>query len=280
MTGGRASLIWLALLACGVGLFAIAWLTPHLQRIADQSESLGRLELEGEQLAARVQELTTELNRLLAGEESPERVPPEELDAARAGLQAEKARRLRDVRLLAETQRELEEARLTIAELQAKVEDLQDAVRRLESRNRALAEAEAALREQLERSSRVIAAMRAELKSNQERLVKLEARNRTLREQNQKLSRRIERTGTLLTNLERLQRRRENILANIARRYREVSDEYRALALRLGTADERDTEQSLDLGRMENALSLADEDFRTLETLQARANRILEELSK
>ena len=280
MTGGRASLIWLVAVACGVGVFAMAWLAPHLERIAEQSESLGRLEREGEELAARVDELTAELNRLLAGEKTAAEIPPEELDAIRAGLQAEKARRLRDVRLLAETQKQLEEARLTIAELQGKIEDLQAAVSQLENRNRALAEAEASLREQLERSSRVIAAMRAELKSNQERLVKLEARNRRLREENQKLSRRIERTRKLLASLERLQRRRENILANIARRYREVSDEYRALALRLGTAEQRAAEQSLDLGRIENALSLADEDFRTLETLQARAGRILDELAK
>ncbi len=280
MTGSRASLIWLALVACGIGLFTLAWIAPHLQRVAEQSESLGRLEKEGEQLAAQVEELTAELNRLLAGEKAPGQAPSGELDSIRAGLQAEKARRLRDVRLLADSQRQLEQARLTIAELQGKVEDLQEAVGRLENRNRTLAEAEANLREQLERSSRVIAAMRAELKSNQERLVKLEARNRTLREENQKLSRQIERTRKLLANLEQVQRRRENILANIARRYREVSDEYRALALRLDTADQREVEPSVDLGRIENALSLADEDFRALETLQARASRILDEIGR
>lgn len=273
-------MIWLVAVACGVGLFAIVWLAPHLERIVQQTESLGRLESEGEQLAARVEELSNELNRLLSGGKSAAEIPPEELDAVRAGLQAEKARRLRDVRLLAETQRQLEEARLTIAELEGKVEDLQEAVSRLEARNRSLAEAEAGLREQLERSSRIIAAMRAELKSNQERLVKLEVRNRTLRERNQKLSRQIERTRKLLASLEAIQRRRENLLANIARRYREVADEYRALALRLGRAEQRDVEPSLDLGRIENALSLANEDFRALETLQARASRILEELSQ
>jgi chromosome segregation ATPase len=280
MTGGRASLIWLVLVGVGVALFAGAWLVPHLNRVSEQTEALNRLETEGQQLAQRVEDLTRELNDLLAAPGQEEEAPPSGLAAAQALARSEQAKRLEEVRLLAETQDRLQEATLTADELSARIAQLETSLARIEEEKKLLADSEADLKDQLARSNRVVEAMRSELKGNSDRLVKLELRDRQLREQNAGFEDKLSRSGKLTQDLEDLYRRRDDLLTNIVRRYREIADEYRTVSLGSGDPDQSRSAESTDLSRIQHALSLADEDLRQFETLNARAERIRRELSR
>lgn len=280
MTGRRASLIWLVLLGAGIGLFAGLWLLPVVHRLTAQTETIERLEREGERLAAQVESLTQELSRTLAGSSPAPAGAGDELELARAAVRAETARRLEDVRRLAELQQKLEESNTALADARGRIADLEAAVARAGEENKVLREAEADLKEQIARSSRVVEAMRAELKGNTDRLVKLEARNRSLTDQNEELLQSKRRRDRLTQELEGLYKRREDLLSEILRRSRDVSDEYRNLALQLSSFDRGGAESTLDLSRIQNALSLADEDLRQLRTLDARAARVQSELAK
>jgi chromosome segregation ATPase len=280
MTGGRASLIWLLLVGVGMALFAGAWLVPHLNRVSEQTEALNRLETEGQQLAQRVEDLTRELNVLLSAPGQGEEAPPSGLAAAQALARSEQAKRLEEVRLLAESQDKLLEATLTADELSARIAQLETNIARIEVEKKLLADSETDLKDQLARSNRVVEAMRSELKGNSDRLVKLELRDRQLREQNAGFEDKLGRSGKLMQDLEDLYRRRDDLLTNIVRRYREIADEYRTVTLGGGDPDQSRSAESTGLSRIQHTLSLVDEDLRQFESLNARAERIRKELSK
>lgn len=280
MTGGRASLIWLVLLGAGIAVFAGVWLVPHLHRVHQQSTELDELESEGKSLSAQVEELTRELSQALADTEAGEVRSSANSAAAEARLREEKAKRVEEVRLLAESQKKLAEAAITIDELQAEVSELQRAIEQLRTENGRLAELESDLAAQLERSSRVVEAMREELDGNSERLVKMEVRNRELREERNAAHQESAEVRKLISELEGLYLRRENLLSGIGRRYREVADDYRTASLQLANEGTSGPSQSVDLSRIQNLLSLTDDDFQQLQTLHARTKQIRSELTR
>ncbi len=281
MTGGRASLIWLVVLAAGIALYAGVWLMPHLRQVSQESESLTQLEVEGRHLAARVEELTREVNRLLARPTGqPEPRVQNRSGRADARLQQETAKRLEYARLLGETRDRLSEADSTIAGLKSRIEKLEASLARLTEQNRSLAESAADLKQQLDRANRVIEAMKTQLKDGSELTAKLEARNRALREENRQAEQRLARTAKLIRDLENIQRRRENLLTSIVRRYREVTDEYRSASLRLSNPGQSDEAVGVELSRIQSAVSLAEEDLRELRSLNARAARIRKQLTQ
>jgi len=273
-------LIWLILLGAGIAVFAGLWLLPHLSRVAEQSQALELLEREGQQLSQQVEELTHELNDLLsAPEEKRETADPRISDAMNQARQ-EQAKRLEEIRLLADTQNKLDDAILTIDELEARIEELSTSVTRLEDEKKLLADSEADLRESLSNSNRVVEAMRAELKGNSDRLVKLEVRNRSLRQGNRDAENKAQAAQKLTRELENLYRRRDDLLTNIVRRYREIADQYRSGALQINNPDQFGPAQGVDLSRIQNALSLAEEDLNQLDALNSRAARLQRQLSE
>jgi len=281
MTGGRASLIWLIVLAACIALFAGIWLVPHLHRVIEQTETLTRLESEGAQLAARVEDLTRQLSETLSSPEEQPGLSSRDIVAAREAVrQAEEVKRLEQVRQLAATEEKLNNAALTIDELQAKIADLTKSIAELHEDNRILQEKEQELNDQLQRSNRVVEAMRQEMKGNSDLLVKVESRNRQLREQNKEVETEKAKVAQLLRNLENLHRRREALLTNIQQRFSEVADDYRNVAVSVPNPEQASPNQGVDLSRIQNALTLSDDDLRQLRTLNDRAQRIREELAK
>jgi chromosome segregation ATPase len=117
------------------------------------------------------------------------------------------------------------------------------------------------------------------LKGNSDRLVKLEVRYRKLKQQKQEADNKLKRSAKLLRQLESVQRRRETLLRNIVRRYREVSEQYRAVALQVNNPDQFSS-GGVDLSRLQNAVTLAEEDLRQLRPLNARAQCLQKELCK
>lgn len=279
MTGKGASLIWIAVVGAGVGLFAGIWLVPHLNRVNEQKAALDRLEREGEALAARVAELTEEMSRLLAS-----RQPPASEDRDDAGrdrlLQEAQQKRLTEVRLLAETRDKLSAANAMIEELQAKLAGLEESADGLKQENGRLAQAEQELRERLDGAERVVEAMRTELKGYSDRVIRLEVRNRKLQEDQKAAEDRLARMRQLMAEMDNVQRRREALLSNIASRYGELADEFRTISLENASPSGASRAAGVDVSRIDHALTISEEDMRQLRTLEARAARLQKQFEK
>lgn len=281
MTGRRASLIWLAFLSAGIGVFAGIWLMPHLRREVTYSETMDRLEAERSRLAAQVDELRAEVGRLraAAGEEK-DTGTEEPTSAADARVKAEATRSLHYVRLLAEAQEKLSQATSTIEALDGKAAELEASVGHLTEENRKLAASTEELEDRLARANRVVEAMQTQLKDGSERMVNLEVRNRVLRQEQRDAEDKLTRSRKMIAELEDLNRRREDLLTNIVRRYREVADTYRTVSLPQENTEQFGPATGVDLARIQHALSLAEEDLRQLRSMNARAERLEKELAE
>ncbi len=281
MTGKRASLIWLALFSAGAGVFAGMWVVPHLQREARHSETIDRLEAERVRLVARVQGLQAELDRLRAEAGGQrDRDTEREVASLEAQTKVQTARSLQYVRMLSETQEKLAQATATIEELQDKLAELESSLAELSEENRQFKTLQEDLEDRLARANRVVEAMQIQLKESSDRMVRLEVRNRALRQEQQQAGEKLKRSQRLLAELENLNRRREDLLTTIVRRYREVAEVYRTVSMPQGTTEELGPTAGVDLSRIQNALSLAEEDLRQLRTLNARAEHVQSELER
>jgi|YNPMSStandDraft_1061717.scaffolds.fasta_scaffold21171_3 chromosome segregation ATPase len=280
MSGRRASLIWLIVLLSALAVLVPVWLVPRLRWTSEQRRELERLASERTELAAKVDELSRDLERLRTAT-APE--PPEGESAARAAAaltEEERARRLEQVRLLAAAQEKLAQAASTIVSLEERVHELEQAVARITEENKRLAASEADLTERLASSNRIVESMREELKSNAARLVRLETQNRSLNENYREAQKKLTRAAELLRDLEGIHQRQEALLAGLLQRYREINDQLRSSALRRSNLEEREPAGGLDLSRIDNIVSLAEEDLRQLQSLNARAARIRNEMPR
>jgi chromosome segregation ATPase len=238
------------------------------------------LTAERAELAARVDQLRRDLEQLreAAGQPRPEGMPR---SGAEAGLtEQERAKRLEQVRLLAAAQEKLAQAASTIVALEERVHELEQAVAKITEENKRLVASEADLTGRLESANRVIETMQEELKSNSARLVRLETQNRSLTQRYADAQKKLTRAADLLKELEGVQRRQEALLSGLLQRYREVNDQLRSSALRRSNTEERGQASGVDLSRIENLVSLAEEDLRQLQSLNARAARIRNELPR
>lgn len=280
MTGRRASLIWLVLLLAAIAVFVPVWVVPRIRWTAEQRQQLVQLKAERETLATRFEQLSRDLEELREAAGRPA-LEGEPRSAAESVLtEHERAKRLEQVRMLAVAQEKLAQAANTIVALEERVHELEQSVARITDENKRLAASETDLTGRLASANRVIETMQEELKSNSARLVRLETQNRSLNERDREAQKKLSRSGELLRDLETVQRRQEALLTGILQRYREVNDQLRSSALRRSNTDEREPASGLDLSRIENIVSLAEEDLRQLQSLNARAARIRNELPR
>lgn len=180
---------------------------------------------------------------------------------ATAALRTEFAQQLeeKDARIAAAVKAR-DDMDVQIRELQARIEALTEETERLNH-------AERQLREQLQSAERRAASTEKDAAGATQRLEKLEAANRELRRQADESSRRMASHSKASSEIEELTRRREVYLNNLLRRYREVTDLYRNIAVRTDAPGE-------DISRIQNAISLAEEDLRQLNALTAQAARL------
>jgi hypothetical protein len=82
--------------------------------------------------------------------------------------------------------------------------------------------------------------------------------------------------------LEDLNRRREVYLASLQRRYRDITSEFRAMSSVLDTSHAPNSNAcgGAVLGRIQNVISLADDDMRQLNELDARAQKLEKQIQK
>lgn len=190
------------------------------------------------------------------------------------------AQRLEAIRELSQTQSRLSAATASLSELQNRISELESSVDRLNADNKRLSASESNLKEDLDNTQRLVQALETEVKTKNERLAQLDTTLRKAREEMAALSQKSAQSTPLLAELADLNRRRENTLTSIQRRYREVTDQLRALAVRLDTQRDNPSAAVGDISRIQTAVQSAEDDMRQLNTLNARAQRISQQLSK
>lgn len=264
----------LGLAAVAAGCVALVLITR--QETAQVREELEQVRRSAAETKQALEALRLERDQLIAALEAEK---PEEAEAIKAkGAGSESAAgRLEYIRLLSETEEKLRQAQATIQELQIRLEDFDARVRGAGEETESLRRKAEELTERLDTSNRLILALQTEMKSRNTRLAQLELQNKELRKKNDDLERRQERIDKAREELDEIQRRREMYLANILRRYREVTDVYRGLALRLDNP--RDVASAgapltTDIARIQNAITLADEDLRQIRALNEREERL------
>jgi DNA repair exonuclease SbcCD ATPase subunit len=197
-----------------------------------------------------------------------------------SGAPVSEAQRLEAIRELSQTQSRLSAATASLSELQNRISELESSIDRLNADNKRLSASEANLKEDLDNTQRLVAALESEVKAKNERLSQLDSTLRKARDEMAALAQKSTQSTPLLTELADINRRRENTLTAIQRRYREVTDQLRALAVRLDTQRDNPAPAVGDISRIQTAVQSAEDDMRQLNTLNARAQRISQQLSK
>jgi DNA repair exonuclease SbcCD ATPase subunit len=173
------------------------------------------------------------------------------------------------------------ESRATVAELQARVEKLDAQVLNMMADRKRLSEAEAESAGKLEIASRSVEALQRDAKAAADRTAQAESQIRKLRDETSAQTQRAGQIGRTVAELEDIDRRREILASSLARRYREVMEQYRNLSATIENRRSSDAAAvgSLDLSRIQQAVSLAEDDLRQLTALNAQASRVQKKLA-
>jgi hypothetical protein len=121
----------------------------------------------------------------------------------------------------------------------------------------------------------LVQARESELKSQRDHLAQLTLANQKMREQTAADSQKLSQLGRLSIELQDLNRRREAVLNSVLRRYKELTEQYRSLS---GVIDSRSQSAPVasgpDLARIQNVISLAEDDLRQLQNLDSEVTRL------
>jgi len=177
-------------------------------------------------------------------------------------------------------------ANQSIADSQAKTAELQTQLDQLREDQKRQSAIETNLNEQLASSKRLIEAKDTELSEKNGQLAQLETANRKLSADSSAAGQKASQTLKYSDELQEIYRRREAALNTLIDRYKDVTEQYRAFASVLenrrgpeGTAGNGIATAGPELGRIQNTISMAEEDLRQLNTLNAQAIRVQKKLS-
>jgi regulator of replication initiation timing len=265
-----------AVAACVVAILALLGVTSRqlwvARRQAAENAALGR---ENAALRARLASRPPVESPPPA---HPEPAAPSEPRERRSGAPAANPA---EEQAVADLKARLAETNALVSQLEAQLQDLRVESQKLGVDNKRLSDSEADLKDDLSAANRAIEAQQRELKGKADRIVQLELANQKLRDQTGANSQKLAQSAQLTAELQDVDRRRLNVLNAILRRYRDITDQYRgitAMADRRQAADPAPA--GTDLSRIQNAISLAEDDLRQLDNLNAQAARIQKQLSK
>ncbi len=122
----------------------------------------------------------------------------------------------------------------------------------------------------------------AEAQTSRQRLSDLEAANAKSKGESTENSARAAEFKRVVTNLQDINRRRDAYLTSIIRRYRDITSQFRAMSGMMDSSRDQSSSafSGAALTRIQNAISLADDDLRQLNELNAQALRLEEKLVK
>jgi chromosome segregation ATPase len=251
-------------------------LVASVGMILRQSRRLAALE---RQQAADLQSLR-ELRQALRQRELQKTPAEAESPAPPGDYQATLAKRNVTIEGL---NRELGEAQANIKDLQAHLSNSSD------EREKALASANERHQKeredwqsQLDAMKQQLDSAQAESQASRQRLAALEADNAKLKSDNSAGSARLAEFARVIADLQDLDRRRDAYLTSIMRRYRDITSQFRAMSGMLDSSREPKSSAFSDaaLTRIQNAVSLADDDLRQLTELNAQARQLEKKLAK
>jgi regulator of replication initiation timing len=258
-----------SVVAAAVGLAAAAWQTHRFSKLENAARSLAG---ETESIRGRAERAEIENARLRALAGIPSTAPAPLVSPPGVRRATPAPADLEPARLAIQLRENLREANSTIAELEMRIGTLEEKLRTTATENQRLSAEEQDLRERVDSTVRLVGAVQAELKSRDQRLLQLELANKNLRDSGASASERAARAAQAIREVEEIGRRRETYLADILRRFRDLTDQYRAIALRLDNPG--------DLSRIQTAVSMAEEDFKQITSLNAQAARAQAKINK
>jgi chromosome segregation ATPase len=239
------------------------------------------------QLEAENAELKSKLRNLQAHASAPDphdttRVAPE--PSSKHPLRREPAR-TDDTEAVRALRDSLWAANQSIADWQAKTAELQTQLDQLREDQKRQTAIETNLNDQLTSSKRLIEIKDSELNAKNEQLAELETANRKLSADAGAAGQKASQTLKYSDELQEIYRRRESALNTLINRYKDVTEQYRAFASVLenrrgpeGTGGAGISIAGPELARIQNTISMAEEDLRQLNTLNAQAIRVQKKL--
>ncbi len=125
-------------------------------------------------------------------------------------------------------------------------------------------------------------AANAEVQVSRQRIADLEAANAKVRKEYSDSSVRTAELRRMAASLKDVDQRRDAFLASIIRHYRDITTQFRAMSGMLDSTREQGSNPcgGAALTRIQNAVSLADDDLRQLNDLNAQARQLEEKLVK
>jgi hypothetical protein len=174
----------------------------------------------------------------------------------------------------------LADANASIARLQSRLDEADAKIQDLALDNKRLAASEADLMPSLATANQTVDVLQKELKSRSDHATQIEIAYQKLRDQSGADGQKLAQQQQLAAEMLEIQQRRETYLNSIVRRYRQITEQYRALA---GVLQDQRTGTpaagSTDLARIQDTISLAEEDLRQLSNLGAQALRIQKKMA-
>lgn len=123
---------------------------------------------------------------------------------------------------------------------------------------------------------------KAEAKSAQAQTAELEKSITHLKQQDSDSAAKIAETSRLIANLQELSRRRDTYLTAVLRRYRDVTNQFRAMSGMLDSNREQSSSalSGPALTRIQTTISMAEDDLRQLNEVNAQAQQLERKLAK
>lgn len=185
------------------------------------------------------------------------------------------------LKLIEEKDREIVSQNQALADVRTKLTEFEQQL--TATRDQQTAELKRRESEMAELSAKLDAASKASSQAQSD----FEVRNKRLQQLESDLRKQADETRKqsahlkqVFDDMETLARRREAFMNNIQLRYREATDLFRALSLRLDSMREGTSAAGNELSRIQNAVSLAEEDLRQLRTLHTRAAQLQKDLTQ
>jgi chromosome segregation ATPase len=268
--------ILLAVIAGSAGF----WLGRGTSRGGAEIDRLAHLEKENVELRSMLDKLSRDSASEAGADRSPAtNEPNQKAPLRRAPVQSV------DVEMLLTLREGLTSANRSIEEWRTKSVQLQTELDQAREEQKRLAMIESSLNEQLAATRRVAEAKETELANRNERLVALEAANKRATTDAGAAEQKSKELLKASDELQEIYRRRESYLNSLLSRYKEVTEQYRAFASILenrrgpeGTPGANISIAGPELSRIQNTLTLAEEDLRQLNALNAQALRIQKKL--
>lgn len=190
------------------------------------------------------------------------------------------ARRRATIELL---QRELDEAHASITQLQSQVTAYRDEREKvLTSVNESHRQEQESWQSQLDGLKQQIDSSEAESRALRQRTANLETENTKLKNATGEGSARAADFARTITDLQDLDRRRDLCLTSITRRYRDITNQFRAMSGMLDSSHDPNSSSfsGAALLRIQNDMSLAEDELRQLNDVNAQARQLEKKLIK